>query len=241
MDPLSIAVKVGLSIVPNLALGIVGLYGRAFDRSGAVAGVVLGTLITYGFGPGGFLAMLAFVALGSITTRLRLAEKVARGISDSAGGRRNWRNAAANLGVPAFGALLAIARPMPVVGVFFTAALATAAFDTVATEMGKAYSSRCFTLQNFKIKDAGSPGGISAVGTVSGTLAALGVALIAFGFDIAGGGMLVYIVVAALLASAAESVLKSAAGLRSSHFANVTNALLGGLVAVLFWTGLREI
>jgi uncharacterized protein (TIGR00297 family) len=227
MDPLSIAVKVGLSIVPNLALGIVGLYGRAFDRSGAVAGVVLGTLITYGFGPGGFLAMLAFVALGSITTRLRLAEKVARGISDSAGGRRNWRNAAANLGVPAFGALLAIARPMPVVGVFFTAALATAAFDTVATEMGKAYSSRCFTLQNFKIKDAGSPGGISAVGTVSGTLAALGV--------------VVYIVVAALLASAAESVLKSAAGLRSSHFANVTNALLGGLVAVLFWTGLREI
>lgn len=245
MEPLAIAVKVGLSAIPNLALGLAGVYARAFDRSGLVAGVILGTLITYAFGPGGFLVMLGFVVLGSVTTRLRFAEKVSKGISESGGGRRTWKNAVANLGVPALGALLAAPRassdPLPVLGVFFTASLATAAFDTVATEMGKAYSSRCFTLQDLKMKDAGAPGGISAVGTVSGALAALAVSLIAFRFDIVGGGMLIYIVVSALLASAAESLLKSVVGLRSTHVANVTNTLLGGLVAVLLWTGLREL
>jgi len=241
MESLSVALKIGLSAVPNLALGLAGVYTRAFDRSGLVAGVILGTLITYAFGPGGFLAMLGFVALGSITTRLRFAEKVSLGISEPGGGRRTWKNALANLGVPAFGALLAILRPLPVLGVFFTAGLATAAFDTVATEMGKAYSSKCFTLQDMKVKEAGAPGGISAVGTISGAIAALAVSLIAFGFHIVGGGMLAYIVVSALLASAAESLLKSVVGLRSTHVANVTNTLLGGLISVLFWTGLREL
>lgn len=240
-EPLSIAIRVGLSAIPNLALGLAGVYARAFDRSGLVVGVILGTLITYAFGPGGFLVMLGFVVLGSLTTRLKFAEKVSKGISESGGGRRTWKNAAANLGVPAFGALLAVLRPVPVLGVFFTASLATAAFDTVATEMGKAYASKCFSLQDLKIKDAGAPGGISAIGTVSGAVAALAVALIALGFDIVGSGILVYVVVSALLASAAESLLKSVAGLRSTHVANVTNTLLGGLIAVLFWTGLRGI
>ena len=241
MEIASFAVKIALSIVPNLALGLGGLFGRAFDRSGLLVGVILGSLITYAYGPGGFLTMLTFVILGSVTTRLRFAQKVACGISEAGGGRRSWKNAAANLGVPALGALLAISRPLPVVGIFFTASLATAAFDTVATEMGKAYSSKCFTLQDLKIREAGAAGGISAVGTISGVIAALVVGLVASAFHIVDGGILIYIVVAALLASAAESLLKSLAGLRSTHVANVTNTLLGGLIAVLFWTGLRQV
>jgi len=241
LEPVSLALKIALSVVPNLALGLGGLYGRAFDRSGLVGGMILGSVITYAYGPGGFLAMLTFVVLGSITTRLRFAEKVSCGISEAAGGRRTWRNAAANLGVPAFGAALAILRPIPVLGVFVTASLATAAFDTVATEMGKAYSSKCFTLQDLKVREAGAPGGISAIGTVSGAAAALAVALVAFAFHIVGGGMLAYIVIAGLFASAAESLLKSMVGLRSTHVANVTNTLLGGLIAVLFWTGMRSV
>jgi hypothetical protein len=46
--------------------------------------------------------------------------------------------------------------------------------------------------------------------------------------------MVPFIVVSALLASASESLLKSAVGVRSSHAANITNALLGGLIAALF-------
>jgi len=254
MDFVEAGTRIGLSVLPNLGLGLAGLWARAFDRSGALAGVILGSLVTYAFGLGGFFGVLAFVVMGSVTTKLKFGQKVARGIEEGhaetgpgetgrAGkgraGARTWKNAVANLGVPAFGALLEVAKPVPLLGVFAMASLATAAFDTVSSEIGKAYAQRCFTIQDLKVKPAGTPGGVSAVGTFAGMVASLVVAVIGFRFGVVDGGMVVYVMVAAVLATAAESLLKSAAGLRSAHLANLINTLLGGLVAALFWTGLR--
>ncbi len=234
-----IVIKIGMSILPNLALGLAGYLTRAFDRSGFLMGVILGTLVTYAFGLGGFLVLLGFVALGSATTRVRFRRKLAQGISEPHGGTRTWANAVANLAVPAFGALAAIFNPMPVLKVFFTASVATAAFDTVASEMGKALAGKTLTLHDMKVREAGVPGGISLGGTISGVVAAAAVSLVAFRFHFVDPGMTAYVVLAALLAMVAESLLKSALGLRSTHVANLTNTLLGGLIATLFWTGLR--
>jgi uncharacterized protein (TIGR00297 family) len=239
MDFVEAGTRIGLSVLPNLGLGLAGLWARAFDRSGALAGVILGSLVTYAFGLGGFFGVLAFVVMGSVTTKLKFGQKAARGIEEGRAGARTWKNAVANLGVPAFGALLEVAKPVPLLGVFAMASLATAAFDTVSSEIGKAYAQRCFTIQDLKVKPAGTPGGVSAVGTIAGVVASLVVAMIGFGFGVVDGGMVVYVVVAAVLATAAESLLKSAARLRSAHLANLINTLLGGLVAALFWTGLR--
>ncbi|MFZ1947942.1 MAG: DUF92 domain-containing protein [bacterium] len=241
MDWLDLATRVGFSVLPNLGLGLVGLWVRAFDRSGFLAGVILGSLITYAFGLGGFFGVLAFVVMGSVTTRLKSGRQAIHSPeADRAGATaKTWKNAVANLGVPAFGALLEAAKPVPLLGVFAMASLATAAFNTVSSEMGKTYAERCFTLQDLKVKPAGTPGGVSAIGTLSGVAASLAVAMIGFGFGLVSGGMVAYVVLAALLATAAESLLKSAAGMRSTHLANLTNTLLGGLIAALFWTGLR--
>jgi len=234
MEPLQLVLKLGLSFLANLGLGLAGFYAHAFERSGLIAGLVLGTLITYAFGPGGFLIVLAFVGFGSLATRARLEHKVALGISPPGGTARDWRNALANLSVPALGALLHSFRPQPILAIFTTAAIATSTFDVVATEIGKGFSSTCVTLRDLKTREAGAPGGISAVGTAAGAVAGLGVALVANGFQLVGAAMVPFIVVSALLASASESLLKSAVGVRSSHAANITNALLGGLIAALF-------
>jgi uncharacterized protein (TIGR00297 family) len=232
-----VLLKLGASVLPNLGLGIAGYAVRAFDRSGFILGVILGSLITYAFGWGGFLAVLCFVVLWSVTTRLGFSRKAARGISEPAEGRRTWRNAAANLAVPAFGALVALVSPAPVLKMFFTASVATAAFDTVASEMGKTFGGRALTLQDMKVKEPGVPGGITVVGTVSGAVAAAAIALVALGFGLISPWLVGYVVVSAFLAAAAESLLKSAVGLRSAHAANVINTLLGGLFGALFWTG----
>jgi uncharacterized protein (TIGR00297 family) len=234
MEPLQVILWIGLSLLANLGLGLAGLYAHAFDRSGLLVGLVLGTLITCVFGPGGFLIVLAFVAFGSLATRAKLEQKVARGISPPGGTARNWKNALANLSVPAFGAVVHVFKPLPLLGVFTTAAIATATFDVVATEIGKAFSSTCVTLRDLKTCEAGAPGGISVIGTASGVVAALVVSLIANGFQLVDSAMVVFIVVSALLASASESLLKSAVVVRSTHAANVTNSLLGGLIAALF-------
>jgi uncharacterized membrane protein len=145
------------------------------------------------------------------------------------------------LAVPAFGALVAILTPAAVLKMFFTAGVAAVAFDAVASEMGKALGGATVTLHDMRVREAGVSGGISVAGTVSGTVAATAIALVALGFRLVSPGMAVYVVLSALLAAAAESMLKSAVGLQSAHLARVINALLGGLFAALFWTGARTL
>jgi len=242
--------KLGTSLAPNLGLGLVGYFARVYDRSGLVAGVILGTLITYAFGWGGFLVVLGFVVVGEAASRIGLSRKPVEGtVEGTVEGQvqpqlalRTWRQVAANLAVPAFGALVARMTPAAVLKMFFTAAVAAVAFDAVASEMGKAFGGKTVTLHDMRVKEAGVSGGISLVGTGSGVIAAVAVALVALGFGlISPVGMAAYVVLSALLAAAAESLLKSAVGLQSPHLARVINALLGGLFAALFWTGARTL
>jgi hypothetical protein len=92
-----------------------------------------------------------------------------------------------------------------------------------------------------KVAKAGSEaeaaGGLSGVGMASGAVAAIALAMIALGFHLVGAEMAGYVVLSAVLAAVAQSLLKSVVGLRSPYGANVINALLGGLMAALFWTG----
>jgi uncharacterized protein (TIGR00297 family) len=224
--------RVVLSIVPNLALGIAGLVAGAFDRWGFLFGLAAGAVITYAFGFGGFMLVLSFVILGTAATRIRYRVKLDRMINEPRGGRRTWTKALGNLLVPASAAALAIVRPASLLGLFAVASLATAACDTVASEVGKAFATRCLTLPALKLQPAGAPGGISIVGTGWGVVAALAVGLVAVGFDLVGLTMLGYIVLAAVMATIVEGMLRSSLGLRSTQVANLINTLLGGLIAV---------
>jgi len=231
--------------LPNVMLGLAGYLVRAFDVSGFIVGTILGTVVTYAFGWGGFLVVLGFVVLGSATTRIGLNRKIARGIDEPGHGKRTWKNALANLAVPAFGAAMALTVPGAMLNamlrMFFTASVATAACDTASSEMGKAFGTRVLTLHNMKAGEPGVPGGISLVGTASGAGAAVVIALVALGFGLVAPGFAGYVVLSALLASAAESLLKSTVGFSSTHLANVINTLLGGLFGALFWTGASTI
>jgi uncharacterized membrane protein len=238
---LELVIKIGWAVLPNLALGVVGLITRVFDRSVFVIGLLLGTLVTYAFGLGGFAVLLGFVLLAVVTGRMRFGEKRVQPTEGRPGRVWAWRSGLSNLGVPAFGAAIALASPGPVLKVFFTAALAAAAFDTAAAEMGKAFPGRTLTLHDMKVvragSEAGAAGGLSGVGMASGMIAATALAMIALGFHLVGAAMAGYVVLSAILAAVAQSLLKSVVGLRSPYGANVINTLLGGLLAALFWTG----
>jgi len=153
--------KLGTSVIPNLGLGLAGYLARVYDRSGLLAGIVLGALITYAFGWGGFLVVLGFVVLGEAASRIGLSRKRVQDRSESQPALRTWRNVVANLAVPAFGALVAILTPAGVLKMFFVAGVAAAAFDAVASEMGKAFGREAFTLHDMKVKEVGIPGGVS--------------------------------------------------------------------------------
>ncbi len=235
--PYSVAARsiiwVVISLLPNLGLGVVGLWLGAFDLSGFIAGLMVGWLITYAFGVGGFFTLVGFVALGSIATRIGYRRKADRGIAEPHGGTRRWQSAMGNLAVAAALAGFRLGYDWWFLSLAMVASLATAAFDTVASELGKAYGRRTVSLRGFKGCDAGTPGGISVQGSLGGAFASLLVSLTAFGFDLIGPQQIGLIVAASGLAMIFEAYLKARALARSAQVANLINTATGAVLACL--------
>lgn len=163
---------VGLAI--NLVVGWLALRARAVDRSGFAAGVVVGTFIfTFG-GWRGYLMLAAFFLIGSLATRVGYAAKAAAGIAQEKGGSRGAKNALANCGTGLLLVLLAAVTPHQTwLAVAFVAAFATAAFDTVSSEIGQVYGRRTVLITSLRPVPPGTEGAISLEGTVAGMAAAL--------------------------------------------------------------------
>ena len=147
---------------------------------GAVAGILIGTLIFTFQGGAGLLLMASFVAFGSGATRLGYARKARRDLAQVAGGRRGARNAIANLGVAATAAVFAATTPhVALYLAAFVAALAAATGDTVSSEIGQLWGRRTRLVTTLRPVPPGTNGGISLTGTLAGlggsmTIAGLG-------------------------------------------------------------------
>jgi uncharacterized protein (TIGR00297 family) len=236
-------------IVVNTVLAIVGYALRGVDVSGAIAGWILGCVIILGGGPPLYVALLAFFIIGTLATKLGYARKEHAGLAQEGGGRRGAAHAFANAGVAAICAV-ACWRGLGFVPLFMgIAALATAAADTTASEIGQLIGRRAFLPLSFRRVERGTEGAISIEGTLAGIVAGClvavaGTAVTAHYFR-AGfiGGIAIYrsnviivLTVCAFLGSYLESILGSWNRRHGSPIANGTlnfaNTLLG---AVLFW------
>ncbi len=120
--------------------------------AGAAAALAVGAVTVWGVGWRGFGLLLAFFVSSSLLTR--------------GGGRRNARQVVANGGVAAAAALLG-AWPA------FAGALAAAAADTWATEIGAHSPSPPRLITSGVAVPRGANGGITPLGTVGGVLGAV--------------------------------------------------------------------
>jgi uncharacterized protein (TIGR00297 family) len=165
-------------IIVNTVLAIAGFALRSVDISGALAGWVLGCVIILGGGPPLYVALLAFFIIGTSATKLGYARKVRAGLAQERGGRRGAAHAVANVGVAAICAI-ACWRGLGFLPLFMgIAALATAAADTTASEIGQLFGRRAFLPLTFRRVERGTEGAISVEGTVAGILAGCIVAIV---------------------------------------------------------------
>jgi uncharacterized protein (TIGR00297 family) len=118
---------------------------------GVVAAVAVGTAVTWGLGPGGLAVLAAFFVTGSALTQL----------SGGSGGQRNARQVLANGGVAAVAAAF---------GSWYGAAgaLAAAAADTWATEIGSYSRTAPRMITTMEAVTPGTSGGITPLGTLGG-------------------------------------------------------------------------
>lgn len=236
-------------IIVNTVLAIAGYWLRGVDLSGAIAGWILGCVLVAGGGPPLYVALLAFFIIGTLATKLGFARKAREGLAQEKGGRRGAAHAFANVGVAAICAV-ACWRGLGFVPLFMgIAALATAAADTTASEVGQLFGKRAFLPLSFRRVERGTEGAISIEGTLAGIVAGFIVAIAGTsiaahhfrpGFigsvSIYKSNVIIVLTLCAFVGSYLESILGSWNRRHGSPIANGTlnfaNTMFG---ALLFW------
>lgn len=247
-------------LIVNAALALVGYFARSVSFSGAVGGWILGAILILGAGWPLYVALLAFFVIGTGTTKLGYARKAAAGLAQERGGRRGFSHAFSNVGVAAICAI-AVSRlarttqgmaEIELIPLFMgIAALATAAADTTASEIGQLLGRRAFLPLTLRRVPVGTEGAISIEGTLAGLGGGFLVALAGawsvdrmFG-DVAGFSW--RIVAAVTLCAFAGSYLESIAGSWNrkrmspvpNGVLNFFNTAVGALLMGIAWQALH--
>ena len=167
---------------------------RATDVGGSVSGFLMGVAIGLAAGWSWVVFLMAFLVLGTVATRYKYAAKTKIHAAQEKGGARGVTNVVANGGVAAALAVLYLLHTDPLVAGMFVAAVASPAADTMATEIGVLSRSRPRLITDMSFTQAGTSGGITALGTVVALLtcvlfAALGVVLHISGYRYAAAGL----------------------------------------------------
>jgi uncharacterized protein (TIGR00297 family) len=113
-----------------------------------------------------------------ISTRFGYRRKQDLGIAERGDGRNAWQ-ILANLAIAALGSLAFAVSGNRVWLLVVTAALAEAAIDTVASEVGQTRSQSARLITTWKQVPAGTDGGITMSGTLAGIIAGTVIAIVA--------------------------------------------------------------
>ncbi|HEX3581889.1 MAG TPA: DUF92 domain-containing protein, partial [Thermoanaerobaculia bacterium] len=149
-----------------------------------------------------YAVLLAFFVIGTAMTKAGYRNKAKRGLAQEKGGRRGASHAFSNAGVAAILATFFASTHEQIFWYAAVAALATAAADTTASELGQLIGRRTFLPLTLKPVPVGTEGAISIEGTLAGLVAGFLVALVATRDP----HMLALLTLAAFLGSYVESL-----------------------------------
>jgi uncharacterized protein (TIGR00297 family) len=206
--------------------------------SGVVAGIAVGCAVLVFGGPEAFALLALFFVLGSAATRMGYQRKARRGVAEAGRGARGAVHVVANGGAAAFLAFLAASTDPPLrdgLLLAFTAALATAACDTLGSEVGPLGHGEPFLVTRWRRVPAGTPGAVSSLGTATGVAGALAVGAAAAALGSIPAAAIPIVAAAALFGMLLESVLAATLerrGIVDSETVNFLNTVAGALAAL---------
>lgn len=153
---------------------------HATDAWGSLSGFCLGLLIGFTSGWAWVAVLISFLIVGSAATRYRYRYKLSIHAAEDKRGARGFKNVIANGAVATFLAILNYIRPNPAYPVLFVAAIAAAAADTLATEIGLLSSSKPVLINRpSSTTPAGISGGVTPLGEGAGLVGGAAMALLA--------------------------------------------------------------
>ena len=200
------------ALVVNGVLISVAQRFPVLTRAGWCHAGLLGTVLWGSLGWRGWLAVVAYLVLGSLVTKLGFARKLDLGLAEARGGRRGpenvWGSAFTGLVLAMLIAAGLGSERLLLIG--FAASFAAKLADTFGSEIGKRWGRNTLLITTLRPVPAGTEGAVS----VEGTLAS------------AAGSLLMTLVMAllGLLSSASAVVLVSVVGLLSTLLESLLGA-----------------
>ncbi len=231
-------IRWGIALGLNTALGVAAWVSpqQFLTKAGVCHAWILGVLVWGSWGWRGYTIVAAYFVLGSLFTKLGLAEKQAKGIAEKRGGARGPENVWGSALTGAICGLGVLIWPDPLWWLAYSASFAAKLADTTSSEIGKAYGKRTFLITTLQPVEAGTEGAISVEGTGAGILAAGVLSLLAYGVAGSWGELLpgwAWIGccwLAAVMATTAESWMGVVI---QPRFEWITNELINGIQTTL--------
>lgn len=220
-----------IALLVTAAFAVLAYALGMISRSGAIGGLVVGTVIYASLGPQGFAVLALFVVGGSLLTRFGYRRKQRTGTAQDQGGRRGARNAIANCAVAVSCAILAAATGLDLFTIAFVASIGAAFADTSESELGQLFSRTPRMISTLRKVPPGTDGAISLPGTIAGVAAACLSATLALTLGLLESPQTALLVaLAAFLGTVADSLI-------GAHYPRVgneaTNVLCTLVAAVL--------
>jgi uncharacterized protein (TIGR00297 family) len=228
--------RLAWAVVINVTMAMAVQLAGSLTWTGAITGMLIGIVIYLGAGLSGWILLLLSFVSAVVSSRVGLKQKMIRGIAEAREGRRGAGNAIANCVVGAIGAWLMIVEPSDIRGALvLSAGLIAGASDTVASEIGKAFGGVPRVFPSFQPTAPGTPGAVSAIGTLAGLTAAVVMSLYAGAYLPGGSAIMLPVVIGATAGAFVESALATQFerdGVLNNDVLNFLNTGVAALVAV---------
>ena len=170
--------RLAIAAAVTLGFAVLARALRGVNRSGALAGGLVCFLLFAGAGLAAFGTLAALFLMTWASTRLGYRRKLALGLAERREGRNAWQ-ILANLAVAALGSVALSATGNRVWLIAALAALAEAATDTVASEIGQYRGPDARLITTWERVPPGTDGGITIPGSIAGLAAGMVIAAVA--------------------------------------------------------------
>jgi uncharacterized protein (TIGR00297 family) len=167
------------AVIVGFTFGYFAFRSRTADLTGLFSAALVGIILLVFADARWFIIMLAFFILGSTATKYRFDYKKRIGVEQGQSGARGYRNVFANGIVAAAAAVLFGVFQQPIFIVMYVGCVATAAADTLASEIGVT-GGVPYMITTLKKVPIGTNGGVTLTGEFVALMGGLTISLVAF-------------------------------------------------------------
>ncbi len=207
---------------------------RVADVSGLFSAALIGIILIVFADVRWFLIMLTFFIIGAAATRYRYDYKASIGVAESHGGVRGYFNVFANGLVGTAASILYGVTGDPVFIALFLGSVASAASDTVASEIGMTGGTP-YLITTFRKVPRGTNGGVTLRGEVVAVAAAVIVAAVAYAMGVADLWMVAVTIFAGFVGTNIDSLVGATLenrGVFGNSGTNLLATFFGGIAAM---------